>query len=73
VPRRSRTLPYGAPHGEPRYIVTRPDQVLKAAPKRPQPLLKRLFTSFGPWAFSSSDPSPKPKHPPLRRRREDSK
>ena len=38
-----------------------------APTKRSQPLLKRLFTSFGPWGSSSSGPSPKSKHPPTRR------
>ncbi|KAF8266341.1 hypothetical protein EI94DRAFT_1733338 [Lactarius quietus] len=75
APRRSRTLPpqsqnvvyhtYEAPRGGPTYVILRQSPCMVQT-KRPQPLLKRLFTSFGPWG-SSSGASPKGKFPPARR------
>jgi hypothetical protein len=91
APRRSRTLPpqshnvvytYDAPHG-PTYVMMPPGGVPPHArmhpavtpTKRAQPLLKRLFTSFGPWGSSSSGPpssKSKHSHQTLRRHRRSS-
>ncbi|KAH9959999.1 hypothetical protein BC827DRAFT_1210826 [Russula dissimulans] len=70
---------YNAPHGHSYVVIPSggvPQQMRMQSAvtptKRAQPLLKRLFTSFGPWGSSSSGPSPsKSKHPhqSLRRHR----
>jgi hypothetical protein len=69
---------YDAPRGGPTYVIGAPGvggvppqirmhNAVTPTKRSQQPLLKRLFTSFGPWGFSSTGPSPKSKHPSTRR------